>query len=145
MKVCCGIVALLVAWLAMGPKSTGAIEGVAQAQSGIKSKEDRIALGKPLYVSCTACHQPEGQGVPPVFPPLARSDFLNADKKRTIQIVTQGWHGEMVVNGVKYNTNMPSIRLTDEEVANVLTYVYGSFGNSGLLVTPEEVKSQRGW
>ena len=48
-----------------------------------------------------------------------------------------------MVNGLKYNNNMPSFPLTDQDIANVLTYVYNSFGNSGLDVTPEEVKLQR--
>ena len=49
----------------------------------------------------------------------------------------------MVVNGLKFNNNMPSFPLTDEDIANVLTYVYNSFGNSGLEVTPEEVNALR--
>ena len=78
-----------------------------------------------------------------LFPPLAGSDFLNADKSRAINIVIFGRQGEVVVNGLKYNNNMPSFPLTDQDIANVLTYVYNSFGNSGLEVTPEEVKIQR--
>jgi len=48
-----------------------------------------------------------------------------------------------VVNGLKFNNSMPSFPLSDQDVANVLTYVYSSFGNSGLEVTPEEVKIVR--
>ena len=81
--------------------------------------------------------------MPNVFPPLAGSDYLNADKSRAINIVIFGRQGEVVVNGMKYNNNMPSFPLTDQDIANVLTYVYNSFGNSGLEVTPDEVKTQR--
>jgi nitrite reductase (NO-forming) len=38
---------------------------------------------------------------------------------------------------------MPSFPLTDQDIANVLTFVYNSFGNSGLAVTPAEVKTIR--
>jgi nitrite reductase (NO-forming) len=78
-----------------------------------------------------------------MFPPLAGSDFLNADKQRAIQTVIFGRQGEVVVNGTKYNNNMPSFPLNDQDIANVLTFVYNSFGNAGLEVTPEEVKTLR--
>jgi nitrite reductase (NO-forming) len=78
-----------------------------------------------------------------VFPPLAGSDYLNADKNRAIQTVIFGRQGEVVVNGQKFNNSMPSFPLTDEDIANVLTFVYNSFGNSGLEVTPQEVEALR--
>jgi len=114
-------------------------------QATAQSQVDRVALGKKLFTSiCAACHQPTGKGLPNVFPPLAGSDFLNADKDRAIQIIMHGKHGEVVVNGMKFNNSMPSFPLGDEDIANVLTYVYNSFGNSGLAVTPDEVKALRG-
>ena len=124
----------------------GGIEGEAraQAQGGApQSKDEKIALGKRLFTACAACHQPTGKGLPNVFPPLAGSDFLNADKNRAIKIIIYGKQGEVVVNGVKYSNSMPPFPLSDQDIANVLTFVYNSFGNSGLEVTPEEVKSQR--
>ncbi|NNM88468.1 MAG: c-type cytochrome [Phycisphaerae bacterium] len=122
----------------------GAARGVAPAAGGPKTKEEQIALGRKLFSSiCAACHQPSGQGRPNIFPPLAGSDFLNADKSRAIRIVISGRQGEVIVNGQKYNNNMPSFPLTDDDIANVLTYVYNSFGNSGLDVKPEEVTAVR--
>jgi nitrite reductase (NO-forming) len=38
---------------------------------------------------------------------------------------------------------MPALELSDEDIANVLTYVYSSWGNAGLVVTPEEVATER--
>jgi mono/diheme cytochrome c family protein len=124
----------------------GGIQGEARAQaqgSAPQSKDERIAIGKRLFIACAACHQPTGKGLPNVFPPLAGSDFLNADKNRAIKIIIYGRQGEVVVNGMKFNNSMPPFPLSDQDIANVLTYVYNSFGNSGLEVTPEEVKSQR--
>jgi mono/diheme cytochrome c family protein len=122
----------------------GAPCGVAPAEGAPKTKDERVVLGRRLFTSiCAACHQPTGRGLPNVFPPLAGSDFLNADKGRAIQIVIHGRQGEVVVNGMKFNNNMPSFPLRDEDIANVLTFVYNSFGNSGLDVTPEEVKAAR--
>jgi len=125
---------------------SGAPEGVAPTAppaGTVESKDDRISAGKQLFTACAACHQPTGQGVPNVFPPLAGSDFLNADKGRAISIIIHGKQGEVVVNGVKYNNSMPPFPLSDRDIANVLTYIYNSFGNSGVEVTPDEVKAQR--
>jgi mono/diheme cytochrome c family protein len=124
--------------------NNGAPRGVAPAPGAAKTVAERIAAGKRLFTSiCAACHQPNGLGRPNTFPPLAGSDFLNADKNRAIQIVIFGRQGEVVVNGMKFNNNMPSFPLSDENIANVLTFVYNSFGNSGLAVTPDEVKNLR--
>ena len=49
-----------------------------------------------------------------------------------------------MVNGKEYNSIMPAVKLSDDEVANVLTYVRNSFGNSGEMVTSAEVKAARG-
>jgi mono/diheme cytochrome c family protein len=122
----------------------GAVCGVAPPPEGPKKKAERVELGRRLFTSiCAACHQPTGQGRPNVFPPLAGSDFLNADKNRAVKIIMHGRKGEVVVNGMKFNSSMPAFPLNDDSIANVLTYVYNSFGNSGLEVTPEEVKVLR--
>jgi mono/diheme cytochrome c family protein len=123
---------------------SGAVRGVAPAPGAPKSKPEKIVLGKRLFTSiCAACHQPTGQGLPNVFPPLAGSDFLNADKNRAVKIVIFGRQGEVVVNGMKFSNSMPSFPLSDQDIANVLTFVYNSFGNSGLEVTPDEVRTLR--
>ncbi len=113
-------------------------------QAPAKNKEERIKRGKEVYHKiCIACHQPNGQGVPSVFPPLAKSDFLNSDKERAIGIVTNGLAGEIVVNGTKFHNLMPNPGLNDDEISNVLTYVYSQWGNSGMDVTLEEVNAVR--
>jgi mono/diheme cytochrome c family protein len=123
---------------------SGAPVGVAPSPDGPKTKAERIQLGRRLFGSiCAACHQTTGLGRANMFPPLAGSDFLNANKTRAINIVIFGRQGEVIVNGMKYNNNMPSFPLSDQDIANVLTYVYNSFGNSGLEVKPEEVKGER--
>ncbi len=108
--------------------------------SGI-SKEIIMEKGKRVYAqTCFACHQAEGQGLPPVFPPLAKSDYLMADRDRAIRGVIKGQSGEMVVNGQKYNGVMPPVLLSDEQIAQVVTYVMNSWGNSGDIITVEHVK-----
>lgn len=105
---------------------------------------ERIKLGKQIYSqTCFACHQGEGQGIPNAFPPLASSDYLNADVNRTIRILLKGKSGEIVVNGKKYNSTMPAQLMSSEQMANVLTYIYSSWGNNGTIVTPEMVDKIR--
>lgn len=106
--------------------------------------EQRIEFGKNIYQStCFACHQSDGKGIAHAFPPVAESDYLNADVNRAIDIVLFGKRGEITVNGEVYNSIMPAQVLTDREVANVLTYVYNSFGNNGSVVTDEMVEKRR--
>lgn len=81
--------------------------------------------------------------MPNAFPPLAKSDFLNADPKRAIHTVIKGLSGEITVNGKKINSVMPSQNLTDDEIADVLTYVYSSWGNNKTVISPAMVKAQR--
>jgi hypothetical protein len=93
--------------------------------------------------TCSACHGAEGKGVEGAFPPLAGSDYLNADPKRGIHAVVKGLSGEITVNGKKFNSVMPAQALDDEKIANVLTYVLNSFGNKGGEVKPEDVAAAR--
>ena len=105
-----------------------------------KSMAERMEFGKQSYMqTCFACHQAEGQGIANAFPPLAKSDYLNADVNRAIDIILHGKSGEITVNGEKYNSVMTAQTLSDDEVANVLTYVYNSWGNNGTEVTPAMV------
>ncbi len=110
-----------------------------------KTLEEKIASGKNIYTkTCFACHQANGEGITSAFPPLANSDYLNADVKRAISIVLRGKTGEITVNGEKYNSVMTKQTLTDDEVADVLTYVYNSWGNNKTNVkvsTVQEVKN----
>lgn len=103
-----------------------------------------IERGKEVYNSqCITCHMEKGEGIEGAFPPLAKSDYLMADKKRAVKQILEGASGEMVVNGVTYNGEMPAIDLTDEQVSDVLNYVRNSWGNKGGAVTPSEVKAER--
>jgi nitrite reductase (NO-forming) len=125
----------------------GAVQVVSiprNAPPAAQTKAERIASGRGVFLqNCTACHQVEGQGLPGAFPPLAHSDFLNADKSRAIRVLLHGLAGEVTVNSTKFNSVMPALRLTNEDIASVLTYVYSKWGNAGLDVTTPEVATAR--
>ena len=124
---------------AMEAKMQAAIAG--DPKIAAMGKEIVMEKGKRVFAqTCVACHQPEGQGLPGVFPPLAKSDFLMADKPRAIAALIKGLSGPIEVNGQKYNGVMPPVMLNDEQVAQVLTYVRNSWGNSGDIVTVDEVR-----
>ena len=110
----------------------------------VQTREERIAAGMRIYnQNCAACHQANGQGVTGVFPPLADSDWLKADKERSISAVLTGLAGEITVNGKRYNGVMPAIRMSDHDVAHVLSYVYNSWDNGDTMVSDAEVREVR--
>lgn len=108
------------------------------------NKADQMRLGKGVYqASCQSCHQANGEGMAKVYPPLAKSDYLNADPLRAVNIVLKGQSGHISVNGQSYNNVMVPVALGNEQVANVLTYVLNSWGNQGGQIRPEQVATQR--
>jgi nitrite reductase (NO-forming) len=127
-------------------------ELVAQKEKAISSnpqiasitKDIQIERGKKVFLtSCFACHMANGEGLPAVFPPLAGSDYLKADKDRAIKIVTKGLSGPITVNGKPFNNMMPPHDFTDDQVADVLTYVMNSWGNDFGAVSVTDVKRVR--
>jgi nitrite reductase (NO-forming) len=117
-------------------------QGISSASAPVIKSEQ--TSGEAIYKrTCIACHQANGDGIPSVYPPLAKSDYI-ADKEKAISQVIKGSSGEIVVNGKKFNNTMPPQQLNDDEIAAVLTFVYSSFGNSGGAVTPDDVKALRG-
>jgi len=115
----------------------------------------QISSGKEIYMKaapggglCFTCHQPTGLGIPGQFPPLAGSDWVLGNKERLIKVTMHGLMGEIEVNGIKYNNVMappgiPPGSLTDEQIADVLTYIRNDWGNSASSVSPAEVASIR--
>ena len=117
----------------------------AAAKKGDLSVAEQIAAGKALFSgTCSTCHQPQGEGMAGVFPPLAKSDYIAADPKRVPTVILHGLIGPVKVNGMDYNSNMPPMsQLTDDEVANISTYVLNSWGNPGGRVTKAEAAKIR--
>jgi nitrite reductase (NO-forming) len=110
------------------------------------TKEMQAEKGKQVYMGlCFACHQPDGKGLPGAFPPLAGSDFLLADRDRAVRIVLKGLTGPVTVNGQTLNSAMPPQEavLTDAQIADVLTFVYNSWGNKGDAFRADQVKAIR--
>jgi len=116
----------------------------AEATQNVSIKE-RIANGKKIYTAnCAACHQATGKGLTGAFPPLADSDYIKNNKQGAIEAVVNGLSGKIVVNNQTYNGVMPNLaQLSDQEVADVVTYIFNSWGNDAQVVAPAEVAAVR--
>lgn len=106
---------------------------------------DELMAGKRVYDKyCVQCHMNNGGGAPGMNPPLAGVDIVSGDKTELIKILLNGLSEPMVIKGETFNNAMPAHAfLSDKEIADVLTYIRGTFGNSAEAVTPEEVASVR--
>ena len=109
------------------------------------SPEGQVS-GSALYSQqCASCHGTSGEGLARAFPPLAQSQWVTGDKQRLIRVLLHGLAGKVEVAGQRYNGVMPAFgaRLSDEEVAAVLSYVRSSWGNEASAVSEEEVEEVR--
>jgi nitrite reductase (NO-forming) len=126
--------------------SMAPVVAAAQAVSAGKlTKDQQIKAGEVLFKgTCSVCHQESGQGIPDVFPPLAKSDLLMKDPQRAIHIALNGLSGPVTVNGKTFTSVMPPMsQLNDDEIANILTYVLNSWGNQDGVITADQVKTVR--
>ncbi len=104
-----------------------------------------VAGGEKVYsIYCGTCHQRDGKGASGRFPPLAKSSWVTGNKEKLITIVLKGLEGPIDVNGEEFNATMPQHSfLGNAEIANVLTFIRGNFGNQASAITPEEVEKVR--
>lgn len=108
--------------------------------------ETRTGRGEDLYVQhCGSCHGPQGDGMGTAFPPLSETDWVTGKKERTIQILLHGLEGRIQVKEQSYAGVMPAFgrRLSDEEIAAILSYIRSSWGNAAGAVSPNDVRKIR--
>jgi nitrite reductase (NO-forming) len=94
---------------------------------------------------CFACHQPTGLGLPFVFPPLAKSPYVNGNPERFAAIILKGNIGPFKVDAKPFNNIMPpqEAMLDDAKIASIMTFVRASFGNTSGAVSPDVVAAAR--
>ena len=108
--------------------------------------QDQLAAGEALYLRhCAACPRPDGTGTAELVPPLARTDWVTGEAERLIRIVLHGTSEPMSVNSAIYEQEMPGYAaiLNDDELAAVLSYIRGAFGNTAGPVLSYEVREER--
>lgn len=110
---------------------------VEASASKVWSKDDLITRGQEVYArNCLACHQAEGQGVPPVFPALKGGAITTGDIAAHIDIVLNGKPGTAMAAW--------AAQLNDLEIAAVVTYERNAWGNdTGDVVQPADIKAAR--
>src|SRR6266516_4375159 len=109
--------------------------------------ETKMESGKKLYQKyCQSCHMEDGGGVPGMNAQLIGSKYLSGDKEKLISITLHGSTAfENEPGRKKYQNKMQSFaNLSDQEIADALTYIRNSFNNKGSAIAPEDVKPIRG-
>lgn len=104
------------------------------------------AAGQTVYnANCSACHNTNGSGQPGVFPPLAGNPMVTGSADKVIAAVKNGLTGPTTVNGKSYNGAMPAWKdkLSNAEIADVITYIRSSWGNNGGAVTEAQVAGSK--
>jgi cytochrome c oxidase subunit 2 len=105
-----------------------------------------MAAGKAAYEkNCAACHQPEGQGIPPAFPALAGSKIVTGPLLSPEGRLIPDSHVDRVLNG-KAGTAMQAFKatLSDADLAAIITYERNAFGNNkGDMIQPAQIKALR--
>lgn len=110
-----------------------------------ESKQAQSVGGEIYAAQCSACHAPDGAGVPTMFAPLKGSSLAQSRNPKTvIRAVLEGVRSAPTD---KYPTphSMPSFapKLTDGEIAAVVNYVRNSFGNQAAAVSESDVHDVR--
>jgi mono/diheme cytochrome c family protein len=102
-----------------------------------------LVEGAQLYKKyCSNCHSNNGKGIGKLYPPLAKADYLMEDIGRAACNIKNGLKGEIIVNGIDYNMEMPATQgLSAIEIAEILTYVTNSWGNKNGFVSVKDVNS----
>ena len=141
MKVFSFVVLLMGVFLMLFFKSSSETKDASYKTIQSKALKESIKRGNAVYSDfCISCHLPNGKGVQNIYPPLANSDYLKANRYASIKGLKYGLKGEITVNGVQYNKYMPPMGLSADEIADVMNFSNHSWGNSyGKIVTIEEV------
>ncbi|MBR9997798.1 MAG: cytochrome c [Cyclobacteriaceae bacterium] len=117
-------------------------EGNRQNREDYIKYNQYLVEGKRLYLlHCSNCHQENGKGLGRLYPPLKDSDYLkNMDNLyKVVCSIKYGQSEVIIVNGISYNQPMPANPwLTDLEIAEIITYVYSTWGENEELFTHQK-------
>ena len=103
-----------------------------------------LAAGKSLYAqNCLSCHQADGGGVDRMNAPLTKTSWVLGDKTRLVKVLLNGMQGVDIDDEVYTNVMPAFTQLSDQQLADVLTYIRNSFGNKATAVSSAEVKAVR--
>ncbi|MES2708326.1 MAG: PVC-type heme-binding CxxCH protein [Verrucomicrobiota bacterium] len=100
--------------------------------------------GQVIYETiCLNCHQPTGQGLPGIYPPISANPRVNGDPSALAKILMHGLTGPIDGFTQTVAVPMPPTGLTDQQISDVLTWLRGNLGNHSGPVTPEQIRTVR--
>ncbi len=107
--------------------------------------QTELAPGQEPYLRyCASCHGNDGAGKPPTFPPLAGSDWLELGPDAIVLIILNGLQGEIEVSGQRFRGYMPPMRhLSDEQIAQIMTYIGHAWASWEATPDPQRVAALR--
>jgi len=111
-----------------------------------EAEQKLFEVGKQTYTMlCAACHQPNGQGMDGLAPPLVDSEWVVGKPEILPRVVIHGLTGPIKVNGTSWSLEMPPLgaALSDEQVAGVTTYIRREWEHTSSPVTVDFVKQIR--
>jgi mono/diheme cytochrome c family protein len=125
-------------------KTTALVKIPAAKPKPMPPARQSMERGKAIYqLYCLACHQADGGGVGTLNPPIVQ-EWAGGDKSRIIQMILKGSVGKVEIDGDTFSNTMPAQpTFTDQQMADVLTYVRNNFGVKASAVTPADVKTVR--
>ncbi len=112
------------------------------------TERKQFRLGRNFYLeTCMPCHQIHGRGMASMAPSLVNSPWVIGSENRLIRIALQGIHGPLTIGKTEWNLVMPgqssNPRMTDENLAAVLSYIRREWGNGAEPVVPDSIKETR--
>ncbi|WP_353139670.1 cytochrome c [Pseudopedobacter sp.] len=116
-----------------------------QNTATVKNFKKSFDSGKALYTQhCMVCHQEDGNGVPNLNPPIRKTDYVNGDKTRLINILLNGLNEPIEIDGEEYSNPMPAFNyLSNQQIADILTFIRNNFDNKSSAISAAEVVKVR--
>lgn len=139
------LIIIIIAFTVCSSGNKSKTESTGNKEIQITNQAKNPDEGKNIYMKyCFACHQMDGSGVPGMYPSIQKTDWVSGDKNRLIKLVLEGMSGPITVNGEEFDQVMPQHAfLTDQQIADLLTYIRKNFGNKAGPVTADEVSKIR--
>ena len=144
------VISMLIVSCKSSPKNkqdTSKEQVTEKVKKPVRNEPEKVAdsqehPGKAVYTQyCLACHQTDGSGVPGMYPPLGPGSWVNKDPQVLVHILKNGLDGKIEVDGEVYENMMPAQpQLSDEDIADLLSYIRSDFGNNLEPITIDTVK-----
>ena len=105
-----------------------------------------MSAGQAIYAhACIACHEADGSGAPRIYPPLpGNANLQSSDPRSTLRIILDGVQTVTTPRAPNAGS-MPAYaaKLSDQQIADVITYIRNAWGNAASAVTAAEVAKAR--